>query len=342
MAAPESWIATRPVPSPGADDDALARWWGIRDVVSEELPSERDRNVLVRPGGGGAPVVLKVSNRAEDPAFLTCQEEAMVRLAAAGVPVARSVPALDGRTVVDLGAPGPPLARVLTWLPGRPLATVETPSDALLANIGSTMGRVASALADFDHPAAHRVFQWDVMRALEAIEAGLRDLDDPRRRALLSSARVGLHERLVPVLPSLRTTIIHNDANDHNVLVDDAGERVVGLLDFGDMVHSVTAQEAAVATTYAMFHRTDPTTVIAPLVGAFDRACPLTDPELDALGDLILARVGASVAIAARQGRLDPDPYLRISEAPAWTLLEWLQDTGAHALRAVVHEAVGR
>ena len=62
--------------------------------------------------------MLKIANLAEDPAFLECQALAMDRLAAAGVPVARSVPALDGRTLVDLGAPGPPWARVLTFLPG--------------------------------------------------------------------------------------------------------------------------------------------------------------------------------------------------------------------------------
>ena len=38
-------------------------------------------------------------------------------------------------------------------------------------------------------------------------------------------------------------------------LVDEAGARVAGLLDFGDMVHSVTAQEAAVACAYGMLDR---------------------------------------------------------------------------------------
>jgi Ser/Thr protein kinase RdoA (MazF antagonist) len=340
MVAPDSWIASRPVAGPGAAEDALARWWGIRGQL-EELPSERDRNILVRPEHG-PPVVLKVANLLEDVAFLECQAAAMSCLEAAGIPVARIVPALDGRELVDLGAPGPPWARVLTYLPGRPLATVEDPSDALLADLGSTMGRAASALADFDHPAAHRRFQWDVVRAVEVIETGLADVDDSHRRVLLATVRRGLRDRLVPALPGLRTSVIHNDANDHNVLVEEAGERVVGLLDFGDMVHSVTAHEAAVASAYAMFHRTDPASVLPPLVGAFDRACPLTDRELDALPDLIVARVGASVAIAARQGRLDADPYLRISEPAAWTLLAWLEDAGSDALRAVAHEAVGR
>ena len=47
--------------------------------------------------------------------------------------------------------------------------------------------------------------------------------------------------------------------------------------------------------------------------------------------DLILARLGTSVAIAAHQGRLDPDPYLRVSEAPAWALLARLDGLGRAA-----------
>ena len=341
MAAPMSWIATRPDADLAAAADALARWWGIRGDLSE-LPSERDRNILVRPHDGGPALVLKIANLAEDPDFLACQSAAMGRLAPAGLPVARTVTALDGRMLVGIGASGPPWARVLTWLPGRPMATLDEPGDELLADLGATMGRSATALIGFDHPAATRDFQWDVQRALEVIDSAFAEVPDDGRRARLRRVREGLETRLIPAMPGLRRSIIHNDANDHNVLVDDDGRRVVGLLDFGDMVASFTAHEAAVATAYAMFHRVDPLTVVGPIIGAFDRACPLTDAELASLPDLILARLGASVAIAAHQGGLDPDPYLRISETPAWALLERLETTGMDSLRAAVHSAVGR
>ena len=144
---------------------------------------------------------------------------------------------------------------------------------------------------------------------------------------------------LIPRLPSLRRSVIHNDANDHNVVVDDAGLRVSGLLDFGDLVHSVTAQEAAVACAYAMLGRADPVAVMGRIVAGFDSTCPLTADELDALPSLILARLGASVAISALQARLAPDPYLRVSEGPAWALIDWFETMPGSALRAAVHEA---
>lgn len=340
MTIPGSWVASRPSADLRSVAADLDRWWGITGELSI-LPSERDRNVLVRPPDG-PPVVLKIANLAEDPSFLECQGIAMSRLAAVGVPVARSVPALDGRTLVDLGAPGAPWARVLTWLAGRPFADVTDPADALLADLGATMGRCAAALADLDHRAAIRDLQWDVLRAPGVIRARVADVTDPDRRVLLERTLSALEGRLVPALAILRRSIIHNDANDHNLLVDEAETRIIGLLDFGDLVETVTAHEAAVAATYAMFHRADPVSVLGPLVGAFDDAYPLTDPDLDALPDLVLARVATSVAIAAHQSSLDPDPYLRVSETAGWTLLAMLDQVGVSDLRAAVHAAVGR
>ena len=338
---PASWVATRPTIDLDAAAAALSRHWGLDGELSN-LPSERDRNLLLRPSDGSPPLVLKIANLVEDPAFLAYQTLAMERLVDAGLPVARACPALDGRTVVDLGDPGPPLARVVSWLPGRPLATVDRPSDALLGDLGEVMGRTSAALAGFDHPAAHRDLQWDVRRAFDTIAAGLVDIDDHDRRTRLETLLVGLRERLGPVMETLRTSVIHNDANDHNILVDDAGAHVVGLLDFGDLVHTVTAQEPAVAIAYATLGREDPVGVFGPLLSAYDRSVPLTDAELDAMPDLVLARLGMSVAISAHQGRLDPDPYLRVSEAPAWTSIEQLQTAGVERLRAAVHDAVGR
>ena len=49
---------------------------------------------------------------------------------------------------------------------------------------------------------------------------------------------------VTPLLPGLRKSVIHNDANDYNVIVggnDDLygrNQRVVGVIDFGDMVYT--------------------------------------------------------------------------------------------------------
>ena len=47
-------------------------------------------------------------------------------------------------------------------------------------------------------------------------------------------------------------SVIHNDANDYNVLIEDG--RMSGLLDFGDLVHSATVCDLAIALAYTMLH----------------------------------------------------------------------------------------
>ncbi|MBI3746450.1 MAG: phosphotransferase [Chloroflexi bacterium] len=341
MPRPPTQIQTRPALSRPEAAAALARWWSI-EADLEDLPSERDQNFLVRGGAGEPAFVLKVANLEEHFDFLECQNAAMARLGRAGVPVQPLVPAEDGREIVALGDPGPPWCRLLEWLPGRMLASVARPTGDLWTDLGTTMGRSASALLDFDHPAARRAFQWDVLHAATVIGDGLASIPDPDRARLLGDALARLGADLVPRLPGLRRSAIHNDANDHNVVVDDAGTRVTGLLDFGDMVHSVTAQEAAVACAYAMFERPDPAGVMGRIVAGFDATCRLTADELDALPSLVLARLGASVAISAVQARQAPHPYLRISEAPAWSMIEWFLARSPSALRLTIHEAVSR
>ena len=135
----------------------------------------------------------------------------------------------------------------------------------------------------------------------------------------------------MPRLPALRRAVIHGDANDHNILIDpgtshDPGGRyiaVCGLLDFGDLVHSVLVAEPAVAASYLVPDNDDPITAVADLVAGFHHVVPLTEPELEVLWDLVIARLCLSVVHAAVQSAQRPDdPYLTVSEAPAIRALE--------------------
>ena len=306
---------------------ALAQW--AIDGELSPLPSERDRNFAVRVGGEAA-FVLKISNASEDPAFLELQHAAMAILAEAGVPCQRPVPSIGGETVVRWSpSPGaaPLLVRLLTWLPGRPLADVAPAARpaALLEDLGATMGRCARALSRFDHPAARRTFQWDARRGLDVVADHAAAVADAARSALLLrwQARLG---GLRELLPGLRESVIHNDANDHNVLVAPDGQSISGLLDLGDAVWSVTVNELAVAAAYAALDALDPLAAIDAVRRGFVRELPLTTDEEAVVVPLVALRLCTSVALSAHQSSLAPDdPYLTISERPAWDLLAALE-----------------
>jgi Ser/Thr protein kinase RdoA (MazF antagonist) len=94
-------------------------------------------------------------------------------------------------------------------------------------------------------------------------------LDEPKR-AVAKEVFDRYAEEVAPRLAALPHQVIHNDANEQNVLVDDAG-RLSGLVDFGDVVWSARVCGLAVAAAYAMAHREDPVGAVAPLVHGYDQ-----------------------------------------------------------------------
>jgi Ser/Thr protein kinase RdoA (MazF antagonist) len=318
-------VLTRPDVDVAAASGVLAERFGIAAEL-RPLPSERDRNFAVAVDGTDR-YVLKLSNASEDRAFLEMQHDAMRRLAAAGVPCQVPVPSVDGREVIDAGGPDRAmLVRLLTWLPGRPLATIPPADrdDALLADLGRTMARTVRALDGWDHPAAHRSFQWAAEESVGVISTHAPAVTDPQRVELLSGWQTRLAS-LADRLPELPHGIIHNDANDHNVLVADDARSISGLLDLGDSIWSVRLNELAVAAAYAALDAPDPVVVIGAVARGWNEVVPLADADAEILPELVALRLATSVSLSAHQAMLDPDdPYLTISERPAWALLERL------------------
>src|ERR671916_869670 len=127
-----------------------------------------------------------------------------------------------------------------------------------------------------------------------------------------------------PALRALPAQAIHNDANEHNVLVGADG-RVSGLIDFGDVCRAPRVCGLAVAAAYAMTLLAVPEREVLPLVAGYHARVPLTEEELALLPALIRTRLAMSVAMAARQRREQPgNEYLLISQDGVSALLERL------------------
>ena len=102
----------------------------------------------------------------------------------------------------------------------------------------------------------------------------------------------------------MRSGIIHNDANDYNVLVEPESRwhhTVTGAIDFGDMVYTRIVNEVAIACAYAMLNKADPLTVAGRVIGGYHQSFALTEPELAVLFDLICMRLCMSVCHSANQ-----------------------------------------
>lgn len=310
----------------------LARELYGLDALAMPLPSERDQNFRLETSGGT--YVLKISNAAEQRASLEAQNAAMAICASAGVCqtviAARSARAIEHRAGHFI--------RLVTWLPGVPLGSIRRAPDALLEEIGATIGAVDTRLEAFDHAALHRDFPWDLARGLQTVSENLALVDDPPLRAMVSriAERVAAHD--AATFARLRRSAVHNDPNDYNVLIDSAARptRVTGLIDFGDMVHSFAVADLAVATAYAVLDRPDPMAAAAAIARGYHSQHPVSDEDIAALWPLVLLRLAVSVCMAARQQRERPDDaYLAISQAPIRRALPALAAMSAEALDAL-------
>jgi 4-aminobutyrate aminotransferase-like enzyme/Ser/Thr protein kinase RdoA (MazF antagonist) len=303
-------------------------------ATATSLPSERDQNFHLI-SASGEHYVLKIANAAESYPMLDAQNQAMRAVAAnsASPLCPRVIHSLDGSAICTVSAADGTqhLIRLLTYLPGVPLAMVKPHTPTLLADLGRVMGEIDRCLCDFDHPAAHRDFHWDVAQAGPVIRSRLDDITNPDRRSLVERHLARFEQETAPRLATLRWGVIHGDANDYNVLVGGDGDlyahqqRVSGLLDWGDMVYSCLACEPTIAAAYAMLDKQDPLAAAAQVIAGYHSVHPLQEDEIAVIFDLICMRLCMSVCHSAHQQRLEPENrYLSISERPAWELLHRL------------------
>ena len=331
---------TRHAVPPFTATDAIRLAAARYDLVAEarRLPGEHDANFLLTSACGV--YVLKIAHAGEDAAVLDLQHALLAQLAerAPQLALPRVVRDCDGQLVGQLadGAGRGYAVRVLSYVPGILLAQSAPHDPDLLHSLGHVLGTLDAALADFTHPAAVRVLKWDLCAA-GWIGDHLDAIVDPLRRAIVARGLAGFRA-IAPHLALLPRSIIHNDANDYNVIVDRvAGQRrVVGLIDFGDCLVSATICELAIGIAYAILGKPDPLSAALPVIAGYHAARPLHEDELAVLLPLVVVRLGTSVVNSALLHAANPaDAYLTVSEAAAWDALTILDATPAglaHAL----------
>jgi 4-aminobutyrate aminotransferase-like enzyme/Ser/Thr protein kinase RdoA (MazF antagonist) len=332
-----------------ADAVRFAQMFYTLEVQARPLPSERDQNFLLRADHGDR-FVLKIANATEERALLEAQNQVMQHLEHNVRFCPRVIPAASGENIITVrSASGEShFLRLVTYLEGMPLGDVKRHSAELLRDLGFKVGQVSETLRSFDHPALHRDFHWDLANGLNILQKYEVLIREPEYLQVIRQLRSRFAEHVLPRLPGLRKSVIHNDANDFNLLVgggDDlytCNQSIVGLIDFGDMVHSVTVGDLAVAIAYAILGESDPLAAAAQIVKGFHAACPLTGEELAVLFGLVTMRLCMSACLAADQQAHQPgNEYLGISQESIRAILPKLAAIHPNFAEAVFREACG-
>ena len=256
----------------------LAERYNMGDATLTRLDTERDDSFHVDAGGGQ--YSLKIAHPGDLPETIDLQLAALRHAAAAdpGLPLQGVVSGADGEALQQWNGRS---ARLLTWLPGQ-LAHGFEPTPSQLHASGVMLGRLSDALSTFDHPAARREIAWDIRRL-----GRLSELATDATRAVIERFDV----TVAPLLDGLPHQVIHNDFHPSNILVDDRQPGyVVGILDFGDVVHAARVSDLGVALAY-LAPQGDLLAGVQPFIDGFDSVVQLLPEEKAILPDLVSARL---------------------------------------------------
>ena len=316
-------------PSAVVPEDAaeLCGQFYFRPAAVLELEGYADANFRV-DNAAGERFVLKIGEAARDRLPIEFEQLILEHLAARDWPgVPRHVPSYRQRSVERITLAGREIdVRLLTWLDGVPMARLPKVSASLLGDLGRFLARLDIALAAA-RPSRERVFDWDLAQ-LASRRPPVDLIAAVADRRLVEESINGFVDRRTELLAGLPRSMIHCDANDHNIVVtseDPTEARLVGLIDFGDLVVTETIYELAIAATYVGLEHEDPWAAALPLVVAYDSARPLLSGERRILLAAIRARLALSVSMAAkRRHGGTADAYALVSERGAWEALRRL------------------
>lgn len=250
------------------------------------------------------------------------------------------IPFSDGLYVKIIDIKGKKsVCRMLSFIKGEAIADVGT-TEKLLQSFGVFLAEMNLKLQEFEnYTIKARQWEWGI-QYLHLNDKYIQDIANASDRSTVKYFFQQFDENVVPVLPYLRNSIIHNDANEWNTMVSD-GE-ITGIIDFGDLAYSPLINELAVAISYACFNMGNLLDGASTILKSYHTILPIEEKELTVLYYLIAVRLCVSVCNSAYSRKENPqNEYAYVSEKPAWQVLYHLLSINPVAAENSFRSALG-
>ena len=305
-------------------EDILFKLFHIKGKATA-LPGELDFNFRIKVDNAEG-YILKISRPNENESYLDFQQQLLQFIADHGrnLMAPKVISDTNGNAISkitdDFG--NERRVRLLSWISGRVWSSVNPQLDDLRFSLGEQCGVLTQALLGFDHPEAHREFEWDIAQSLWT--KAHRSLFNKDEKEVIKYFQHQF-EIAQESYTRLRKAVVHNDGNDNNVIVsaDLVHPKVQAVIDYGDAIHTQIINDLAVACAYAIMDHNDPLEAALPIVKGYHSQFELQEEELVHLYNAIAMRLVISVTKSAINKRKEPDnTYLLISEKPAWQVLK--------------------
>ena len=216
------------------------------------------------------------------------------------------------------------ICRMLSFLDGDFIGNLA-PTPELYSSLGTFLAHMDLKLQKLDsYVLRARQWEWDLQH-FHLNKKYIEDIPDPHNRNIVRYFFLRFEEKVTPLLPQLRKQVIHNDANEWNLLTKEG--ILSGIIDFGDLAHAPLINELAIAITYACYDKENPLEWAPIIIKAYHDVVRLTETEISILYYLVAARLCTSICNSAHAKKVDPgNSYAMSSENKAWNMLhKWLR-----------------
>ena len=281
---------------------------------ADSLVSDRDQNFWIKSPNRN--FVLKISNSMEDINVLDMQNEAMqyIYQKTPHIDLTHPIKSNSGQKILQIEKNKICYSvRLLKYVDGEFLKDIEYGSD-LLFDLGNFLGCLDLALEGYDHVVAHRSFIWNA-RCTNELSALIDQNKNDQK--MINHYLDHYNSHVLINDQHLVKMVIHNDGNDHNILINPSG-KINGIIDFGDMIYSYRVLEPAVSMAYVAIEKDNPLPLIGSLLKGYNKIIPLNIYELKSVVYLMCIRLCISISMATYRKKLFPEnKYLVISESKA-------------------------
>jgi 4-aminobutyrate aminotransferase-like enzyme len=301
----------------------------------KKLNCERDISYRIRTRSGAA-YIVKISNAAEPEGVVDFQIKALKHIAAqdSDLRVPHMIHTKNDKTFEWIQSDNGDhhMIRMLTFLEGDVMDyTPAAFNPQTRYNLGAMVGRLTKSLRSFFHPyAGSNVHLWDMSRCLE-LRPYIRYLPDGSTRELCNLILDRAERFILPQLKKTRWQVVHHDAHPDNVLVDPIDPtRVVGVIDFGDMLFGPVVADLAAASDSFYDDDTDPLDALCDTAAGYDSSFPLEENEIDLVYDMMLiCLLINTVIIGARDALSDGSEKVHIENTGIYArMLKRLWEVG--------------
>jgi len=305
-------------------ENILFDLFGIKGKAND-LPGETDFNFRIKVKNSKG-YILKISRPNENENYLDFLQKLLLHIEETGIKLNTPKVFFDknggsiSEAIDDHG--NKRSVRLISWIEGRIWSSVNPQLEGLRFSLGQNCGKFIKALQDFKHGQSHRELLWDISQSLWT--TNYLHLFSVEEKEILASFQKQF-ESSQKGYKKLRKSVIHNDANDNNIIVSEdlVNPKVIALIDYGDAIYSQIINDVAITCAYAIMHHNDPLEAALSVIKGYHSVSPLLEEELPYLYIAIAMRLVITVTKSAMNKIDEPNnSYLLISEKPAWALLK--------------------